>query len=193
MDERPDACAVASSTSSASVSSAEEDASIQDQLGGHGAFAPPAVDAAQPVPPRRRFWAWATLTARAAAPRLHEACGTAARGLVAWTRRGGAPRCLLVVSVGSVALVALSGLLILVFFVVAAATNAIAFSVVVSLAGAGGFLAVLLAFLAAMYVGAVSVAVFVILATTIATVVAITIATVGLHSSGLFGLPPENA
>lgn len=75
------------------------------------------------------------------------------------------------------ALVALSGLLILVFFVVAAATNAIAFSVVVSLAGAGGFLAVLLAFLAAMYVGAVSVAVFVISATTIATVVAITIAT----------------
>ncbi|XP_066394243.1 uncharacterized protein [Miscanthus floridulus] len=173
MDEPADAGAVASSTFS-SLSSAEDDA-FQDQLGGHGALAPPAAaDVAQPVP-RQRFWAWAT--ARAAAPRLREACENAARDLVAWTRRGGAPRSLLVVLVGSVTLVVLTGLLIVVFFVVAAATNVIAVSVVVSMVTAGGFLAVLLAFLAAIYIGALSIAVFVISVTTIATVVAITIAT----------------
>lgn len=96
MDEPTDAGAAASSTSSSSLSSAEEDA-FQDQLSGHGALAPPAADVGPPVP-RRRFWAWAA--ARAAAPRrLREACENAAWDLVAWTRRGGAPRSLLVVSV----------------------------------------------------------------------------------------------
>ncbi|EER98864.1 hypothetical protein BDA96_02G204500 [Sorghum bicolor] len=175
MDEPADAGAVASSTSSSSLSSPDEDA-FQDQLAGHGALAPPPaadVAVAQPVP---RWRLWAT-TARAGAPWLREACENPARDLVAWTRRGGAPRSLLVVLVGSVALVVLTGLLIVVFFVVAAATNAIAVSVVVSMAAAGGFLAVLLAFLAAIYIGALSVAVFVISVTTIATAIAITIAT----------------
>ncbi|CAD6225063.1 unnamed protein product [Miscanthus lutarioriparius] len=171
MDQPADAGAVASSTSSSSLSSAEEDA-FHDQLGGHRALASPAADVAQPVP-WWRLWA----TARAGAPWLREACENPALDLVAWTRRGGAPRSLLVVSVGSVALVVLTGLLIVVFFVVAAATNAIAVSVVVSMVAAGGFLAVLLAFLAAIYIGTLSVAVFVISVTTIATVVAITIAT----------------
>ena len=134
------------------------------------------------------------------------------------------------------ALAALTGLLIVVVFVAAAATNAVAFSVLVSMTAAGAFLAVLLALLAAAYVCALSVAVLVISATTIVTVIAITIASgmffrvqalcsfasckssvpkclssllaaainsglnrasyafqVGLRSSGLFGLAPENA
>jgi hypothetical protein len=97
MDEPADAGAVASSTSSSSLSSPDEDA-FQDQLAGHGALAPPPaadVAVAQPVP---RWRLWAT-TARAGAPWLREACENPARDLVAWTRRGGAPRSLLVVLV----------------------------------------------------------------------------------------------
>jgi hypothetical protein len=68
-------------------------------------------------------------------------------------------------------------LLVFTFFLVAAATAGIVISILMSLGAAGGFLAVLFAFLAAMYVGLLSVAVIVISATTVATVIAITIAT----------------
>uniref|UniRef100_A0A0E0ERX2 Uncharacterized protein n=1 Tax=Oryza meridionalis TaxID=40149 RepID=A0A0E0ERX2_9ORYZ len=103
---------------------------------------------------------------------LHDACHGAARGLAAWTRRGGAARALLVASVGSVALAALTVLLAAAFVLVAAATSAAAVAAVVSLAALSALLAV-------AYVGALSVAVFVVAATTAATVVAITSATVG--------------
>ncbi|CAL5074439.1 unnamed protein product [Urochloa decumbens] len=167
------AAASPSSSSSSSLSGAEEDVSFQDQPSRHGARVPPAAAGVgqQPIP--RRLWA----AARAGAPMLRRPCENAAGELVAWTRRGGAPRALLVVSVGSVALAALTGLLVVVFFVAAAATNAAVFSVLVSMTAAGGFLAVMLALLAAAYVCALSVAVFVISATTITTVIAITIAT----------------
>ncbi|KAL6655628.1 hypothetical protein ACP70R_006454 [Stipagrostis hirtigluma subsp. patula] len=163
-----------SSSSYSSLPGAEEDV-FPDVLGGivvDGARADSAGGAdGQTL--LRRLWE-ATC---AGAPRLREASKTAARDLAAWTRHGGAPRALLVVSVGSVALVALTGLLVVVFFVVVATTNAIVVSVLVSLAAAGGFLAVLLVFLAAIYVGVLSVAVFVISATTAAAVISITIAT----------------
>ena len=84
------------------------------------------------------------------------------------------------------ALAALTGLLIVVVFVAAAATNAVAFSVLVSMTAAGAFLAVLLALLAAAYVCALSVAVLVISATTVVTVIAITIA------SGTFFRPQHS-
>ncbi|KAF7058809.1 hypothetical protein CFC21_065790 [Triticum aestivum] len=100
----------------------------------------------------------------------------AARRLVAWTRDGGSVRALLVVSVGSMASVPLTVLLIFTFLLAAATTTAIITSIVMSLAAAGGFMSVLFAFAAAMYIGAVSVAIIVISATTVATVVAITIA-----------------
>ncbi|KAL5201659.1 hypothetical protein ABZP36_036013 [Zizania latifolia] len=101
---------------------------------------------------------------------LRDASRNAARRLASWTRQGGAVRALVVVSVGSVALVTLTGLLIVVFVLVAAATSAAAVSVLVSLAA-------LSAFLAAAYVAALLVVVFVVSATTAATVIAITIAT----------------
>lgn len=75
-------------------------------------------------------------------------------------------------------LVALTGLL---FFLVLSTTNAMVVSVLMSLAAAGGFLIVIFAFLAAMYIGTLSVAVFVMSATTVATVIAITIATGTSH------------
>jgi hypothetical protein len=68
-------------------------------------------------------------------------------------------------------------LLFFTFFLVAAATAGIVISILMSLGAAGGFLAVTFAFLAAMYVGLLSVAVVVISATTVATVIGITIAT----------------
>ncbi|RLM86998.1 uncharacterized protein C2845_PM04G13650 [Panicum miliaceum] len=164
------AAASSSSSSFSSLPGADEDA-FQEPLRGHGARAPPAAGVGQRTP--RRLWA----AARAGAPRLRQACENAARDLVAWTRQGGAARALLVVTVGSVALAAVTGLLIVVVFVAAAATNAVAFSILVSMTAAGGLLAVLLALLAAAYVCALSVAVFVISSTTIVTVIAITIAT----------------
>ncbi|XBI81123.1 hypothetical protein VPH35_090107 [Triticum aestivum] len=100
----------------------------------------------------------------------------AAHRLVAWTRDSGSVRALLVVSVGSVASVPLTVLLVFTFLLAAATTTAIVTSIVMSLAAAGGFMSVLFAFAAAMYIGAVSVAVLVISAMTVATVVAITIA-----------------
>ncbi|RLN33020.1 uncharacterized protein C2845_PM03G33810 [Panicum miliaceum] len=170
-----DGAAASSSSSSSSFSSLpgadEDEDAFQEPFRGHGARAPPAAGVGQRTP--RRLWA----AARAGAPRLRQAFEDAARDLVAWTRQIGAARALLVVSVGSVALAALTALLIVVVFVAAAATNAVAFSVLVSMTAAGGLLAVLLALLAAAYVCALSAAVFVISATTIVTVIAITIAT----------------
>jgi len=89
------AASSSSSSSSSSFSGAEEHA-FEDQFRGHGARAPPPPPTAsvgQRTP--RRLWA----AARAGSPRLRQACNNAARDLVAWTRQGGAPRALLVVSV----------------------------------------------------------------------------------------------
>ena len=86
------AASSSSSSSSSSLSGAEEHA-FEDQCRGHGARAPPAASVGQRTP--RRLWA----AARAGAPRLRQACDSAARDLVAWTRQGGAPRPLVVVSV----------------------------------------------------------------------------------------------
>jgi hypothetical protein len=84
---------------------------------------------------------------------------------------------LLLLQVGSASLTALTGLLVVVFFLAATMTNAIICSLLVSLLAVGGFLAVLLAFVASIYIGALSAAVFVIATTTAATVIFIMIAT----------------
>lgn len=62
-------------------------------------------------------------------------------------------------------------------FFAAATVNAIVISLLVSLAVAGGFLAMFFAFLTAIYIGAVAVAVFVISVTTISATIAVIIAT----------------
>lgn len=88
-----DGTAASCSSSLSSSSGAEEDA-FHDSLREYGARAPPAAGVVgQPIP--RRLWA----AARAGAPRLRQACENAAGELAAWTRHGGAPRALLVVSV----------------------------------------------------------------------------------------------
>ncbi|KAL5668158.1 hypothetical protein ACJX0J_020379, partial [Zea mays] len=79
--------------------------------------------------------------------------------------------------VGTITLIALTGLLTFMFFLLVATANAIIVSVLMSLAAAGGFLAIFFACLVAVYIGAVSVAIFVISATVISAVVGILVAT----------------
>ncbi|XP_006659414.1 uncharacterized protein LOC102710043 [Oryza brachyantha] len=112
-----------------------------------------------------------------AAPRLREASRNSARDLVEWTRRGSGLRAILVISVGTITLIALTGLLVFMFFLLVATTNAIIVSVLMSLAAAGGFLAMFFACLVAVYIGVVSVAVFVISATVISAIVGVMVAT----------------
>ncbi|XP_066331422.1 uncharacterized protein [Miscanthus floridulus] len=112
-----------------------------------------------------------------AAPRLRGASRNSARDLLEWTRRGSGLRAILVISVGAITLIALTGLLIFMFFLLVATANAIIVSVLMSLAAAGGFLAIFFACLVAVYIGAVSVAIFAISATVISAVVGVMIAT----------------
>ncbi|CAM0952846.1 unnamed protein product [Alopecurus aequalis] len=111
------------------------------------------------------------------APRLRGASMNSARDLLAWTKQGTGLRAILVISVGSITLISLTGLLIFMSFLLVATTNAIVVSVLMSLAAAGGFLALFFACLVAVYVGAVSLAIFVISATVISATVAVMIAT----------------
>lgn len=110
-------------------------------------------------------------------PLLHTASKNSAHHVLLWTRRGSPLRALLVVSVGAIALVTLTGLLVFMLFFAAATVNAIVISLLVSLAVAGGFLAMFFAFLTAIYIGALAVAVFVISAATISATIAVIIAT----------------
>ncbi|KAL0463170.1 UNVERIFIED_CONTAM: hypothetical protein Slati_0204600 [Sesamum latifolium] len=94
-----------------------------------------------------------------------------------WTRRGSPLRALLVVSVGTISFLALTGLLVFMLFFIAATVNAIVISLLVSLAAAGGFLAIFFTCAAVIYVGALAVAVFAISTATISAVIAVLVAT----------------
>ncbi|XP_071913754.1 uncharacterized protein [Coffea arabica] len=106
-------------------------------------------------------------------PLLRLATKNTARHVLLWTCRGSPLQALLVVSVGTIALLALTGLLVFMLFFVAATLNAIVISLLMSLAAAGGFLAIFFASLTAIYIGALSVAVFAISATTISAIIAV--------------------
>ncbi|XP_009624602.1 uncharacterized protein [Nicotiana tomentosiformis] len=110
-------------------------------------------------------------------PLLHQASKNTAHNVYSWTLKGSPLRALLVVSVGSIALLALTGLLVFMLFFVAATVNAIVISLLMSLAAAGGFLALFFACLTAIYIGALSVTVFVISTTTIISIIAVIVAT----------------
>ncbi|KAI8020430.1 hypothetical protein LOK49_LG04G01480 [Camellia lanceoleosa] len=110
-------------------------------------------------------------------PLLRQASRNTGRDVLLWTRRGTPLRALLVVSVGTIGLLALTGLLVFMLFFLAATVNAIIISLLVSLAAAGGFLALFFACVTAIYIGALSVAVFVISTATISAIIAVLIAT----------------
>ncbi|GMY24773.1 voltage-dependent L-type calcium channel subunit [Fagus crenata] len=111
------------------------------------------------------------------APLFREASGNTARNVLIWTRKGGPLRSLLVISVGTITLLALTGLLVFMLFFLAATVNAIVISLLVSLAAAGGFLALFFTCVTFIYIGALSAAVFVISCTTISAIIAALIAT----------------
>ncbi|KAJ7960055.1 Voltage-dependent L-type calcium channel subunit [Quillaja saponaria] len=110
-------------------------------------------------------------------PLVPEASRNTGRDVLLWTRRGSSLRALLVISVGTITLVSLTGLVVFMLFFLAATINAIIISLIVSLAAAGGFLALFFAGVAAIYIGALSVAFFVISAAIFWTVIAILITT----------------
>lgn len=110
-------------------------------------------------------------------PLLRDASRNTGRRVLLWTRRGGTFRALLVVSAGTIAVVTLTGLLVFMLFFIAATFNAVVISLLMSLAAAGGFLALFFAFVAAIYFGALSVALFVISTVAISSVIAVLVAT----------------
>ncbi|KAL7223567.1 hypothetical protein ACSBR1_025093 [Camellia fascicularis] len=110
-------------------------------------------------------------------PLLRQASRNTGRDVLLWARRGTPLRALLVVSVGTIGLLALTGLVVFMLFFLAATVNAIIISLLVSLAAAGGFLALFFACVTAIYIGALSVAVFVISTATISAIIAVLIAT----------------
>lgn len=79
--------------------------------------------------------------------------------------------------VGTVTLLAVTGLLVFMLFFVAATANAIIVSFLISLAVAGGFLAFFFVCVTAIYIAALSLGVFVISTMTIATIIAVLITT----------------
>lgn len=111
------------------------------------------------------------------APLLHQASKNTAQNVYSWTRKGTPLRALLVLSVGTIGLLALTGLLVFMVFFIAATVNAIVISLLMSLAAAGGFLALFFGCLTAIYIGALSVAVLVISTTTFVAIFAVIVAT----------------
>ncbi|KAL2252545.1 uncharacterized protein LOC105167768 [Sesamum indicum] len=110
-------------------------------------------------------------------PLLRDASRNTGRNVLSWTRRGSPLRSLLVVSVGTISFLALTGLFVFMLFFIAATVNAIIISLLVSLAAAGGFLAIFFTCAAVIYVGALAVAIFAISTATISAVIAVLVAT----------------
>ncbi|KAI4367080.1 hypothetical protein MLD38_022858 [Melastoma candidum] len=110
-------------------------------------------------------------------PHLRVASRNSAHCLLCWTRRGSPLRALLVISVGTVAALTLTGIILFMLFFLAATVNVIVISLLMSLAAAGGFLAIFLACVAAIYVGALGVAIFVISTATCASVITVLVVT----------------
>ncbi|CAN7034845.1 hypothetical protein Bca4012_046048 [Brassica carinata] len=114
-------------------------------------------------------------------PKLREASRKTSREILQWTRQGSPLRALLVITMGTIALLTTMALVVFTLFFVAATANAIIISFLVSLAVAGGFLALFFLSLTAIYIGALSVAVFVISTATVSAVVCV------LFASGWIG------
>ncbi|KAB2020648.1 hypothetical protein ERO13_D07G078500v2 [Gossypium hirsutum] len=110
-------------------------------------------------------------------PRLGEASRNTSRTVIRWTRSGSPLRALLVISVGSIAFLTLTGLLVFMLFFLAATVNAVIISSLIALAAAGGFLALFFACVTVFYIGAISVAAFVISTAIISAIIAALVAT----------------
>ncbi|OMO89394.1 hypothetical protein COLO4_19777 [Corchorus olitorius] len=133
----------------------------------------PSASATSSTPLLRRI----RLSLHENGPHLSHASKNSCRSVLLWTRRGSPLRALLVISIGTITLLTLTGLLVFMLFFLAATANAVIISLFISLAAAGGFLALFFACVAAIYIGALSIAAFVISTATISAIVAALIAT----------------
>jgi hypothetical protein len=109
-------------------------------------------------------------------PILKEVLGDLAGDLVSWVHRAGPWQGALVIVVGSILLLALTGLGVFMLFFLAATIYAITIGLLLSLVTVGGFMAILFTCLAVFYVGALASAAFVISTTTLLTIAAIVVA-----------------
>ncbi|XP_010420353.1 PREDICTED: uncharacterized protein LOC104705946 [Camelina sativa] len=109
-------------------------------------------------------------------PKLREASARTGREILLWTRKGSSLRALLVITVGTIVLLTTMALVVFTLFFVAATANAIIISLLISLAVAGGFLALFFLCLTGVYIGALSIAAFVISTATVSAVVSVLIA-----------------
>ncbi|CAN6806098.1 unnamed protein product [Brassica oleracea] len=114
-------------------------------------------------------------------PKLREASRKTSRDILQWTRQGSPLRALLVITIGTIVILTIVALVVFTLFFVAATANAIIISLLVSLSVAGGFLSLFFLSLTATYIGALSVAAFVISTATVSAVVSI------LFASGWIG------
>lgn len=109
-------------------------------------------------------------------PLVKQAATNSTKNLIDWTHRGGPWRAFLVISVGTILLLAMTGFGAFMLFFLAATTNTIIVALLMSLAAVGGFMALFFMCLVAIFVGALSVAAFVISVTTLVTITAVSIA-----------------
>ncbi|XXG53479.1 hypothetical protein AAC387_Pa03g1563 [Persea americana] len=110
-------------------------------------------------------------------PSLKEASRNSTTKLLRWTRRGSPFRALFVISVGTITFLSLTGLLVFMLFFLAATANAVIISLLMSLAAAGGFLALFFTCMTGIYIAALSVALFVISTATVSAIIAVIVAT----------------
>ncbi|KAJ6396528.1 hypothetical protein OIU77_021540 [Salix suchowensis] len=113
-------------------------------------------------------------------PLLGEGSRNSGKKLLQWTRRGSpfkSSSCYICKSVGTIALLSMTGVIVFMLFFLAATFNAIVISLLMSLAAAGGFLALFFTILTAIYIGALSVAIVVISTAMFSATVAILVVT----------------
>ncbi|XP_078433404.1 voltage-dependent L-type calcium channel subunit [Wolffia australiana] len=115
-------------------------------------------------------------------PRLEKAFRNSAREILLSARHGSPLRRLVAILFGTIAAVLATGSAVFLMFFIVATLNAIIISLLVSLAVAGGFLALFFSCLVAMYIGALLVAGFVISIVSIATIIG------ALFTAGWVGL-----
>lgn len=107
---------------------------------------------------------------------VKQAATNSTKNLMDWTRLGGPWRAFLVISVGTILLLAMTGFGAFMLFFLAATTNTIIVGLLMSLAAVGGFMVIFFSCLVAIFVGALSVAAFVISVITLVTITAVSIA-----------------
>ncbi|GKD93608.1 hypothetical protein Tco_1373445 [Tanacetum coccineum] len=104
---------------------------------------------------------------------FREAILNTRRDILIWTRQGASPlRSLLVLSAGIVILLALTGMLAFMLFVIVATVNAIVISSLISLAAVGGGLAIFFFCLTVIYIAMLFVATFVTFTVTVSAIIA---------------------